>query len=154
MQITQFLVGGSGAMIHSFISYNIPVGAASRTNAAASSASAVANSGSAHGGANVKGAFDQETVPCITSSGTTFAIWLNVFYLAPLTYLFVAFFIESYLRRSNAASSKSKGSKGTDVATIGEKAAWEAANDVKREVYGESKESVKKANGRVLRSRQ
>ncbi|KAK4169385.1 putative fatty acid elongation protein [Cladorrhinum sp. PSN259] len=154
MQITQFLVGGSGAMIHSFISYNIPVGAASKTKAAASSASAVANSGSAPGGANVKGAFEQETVPCITSSGTTFAIWLNVFYLAPLTYLFVAFFIESYLRRSNAASSKSKGSKGTDVATIGEKAAWEAANDVKREVYGESKESVKKANGRVLRSRQ
>lgn len=152
MQITQFLVGGSGAMIHSFISYKIPVGAGSKTGAAASSASAVAN-GSAASIGSVKGIFEQQTVPCITSSGTTFAIWLNVFYLAPLTYLFVAFFIESYIRRSNAASSKAKGSKPSD-ATLVEKATWDAANNVKREVYGESKESVKKSNGRVLRSRQ
>lgn len=43
----------------------------------------------------------QAPVPCINTSGQAFAIWLNIVYLLPLTFLFVRFFIRSYLRRSN-----------------------------------------------------
>lgn len=45
---------------------------------------------------------EYKTVPCIDTSGQTFAIWLNVFYLTPLTVLFVRFFIRAYLRRTGA----------------------------------------------------
>lgn len=47
-----------------------------------------------------------QTVPCVETSGQTFAIWLNVLYLAPLTVLFVRFFIKSYLRRTGQRSGK------------------------------------------------
>ncbi|OAL68939.1 hypothetical protein A7D00_7195 [Trichophyton violaceum] len=43
----------------------------------------------------------QTSVPCINTSGQAFAIWLNLVYLLPLTFLFVRFFIRSYLRRTN-----------------------------------------------------
>jgi hypothetical protein len=36
---------------------------------------------------------------CIDTTGQAFAIWLNVMYLLPLTYLFVRFFVRSYLHR-------------------------------------------------------
>jgi hypothetical protein len=180
MQITQFLVGGSGAMIHSFLNYTIPVISSSQTDAPASSASAAANNGSVVAATGslldtVKGTFAQQNMPCITSSGQTFAVWLNVFYLAPLTYLFVSFFIESYLRRSNqqpgrrpvAAARRMSMSNNVQLA---EKAGWEAAKNVEREVYGESAEeaavssgsegksaraakAAPAASGRVLRSR-
>ncbi len=34
-------------------------------------------------------------IPCINTTSATFAIWLNVLYLAPLTYLFASFFVAS-----------------------------------------------------------
>jgi len=46
---------------------------------------------------------EYKTVSCIDTNGQTIAIWMNVFYLAPLTVLFVRFFIRSYLRRTGAA---------------------------------------------------
>jgi hypothetical protein len=123
----------------------------------------------------VKGTFAQQNMPCITSSGQTFAVWLNVFYLAPLTYLFVSFFIESYLRRSSQPSRRSAGAAARRLSMsnnvqLAEKAGWEAAKNVEREVYGESAEEVAvssgsegksargkapapAASGRVLRSR-
>lgn len=170
MQITQFLVGASCAMVHSFINYTIPVISGSQTDAPASAASAAANGSvvAATGGVfdSVKGTYARQSMPCITSSGETFAVWLNVFYLAPLTYLFVSFFIESYLRRSNANQSRSRGGVDTSLAArrlsnnvqLAEKAGWEAAKNVEREVYGESKEEAvvsetKNVSGRVLRSR-
>lgn len=42
-----------------------------------------------------------EHVPCIDTSGQAFAIYLNLIYLAPLTALFMRFFVKSYLRRSS-----------------------------------------------------
>ena len=44
---------------------------------------------------------EYQTIPCIDTSGQTFAIWLNVLYLAPLTVLFVRFFIKSYVRMTS-----------------------------------------------------
>jgi len=43
---------------------------------------------------------EYQTVPCIDTQGQTLAIWLNVFYLTPLTYLFVRFFVKSYVTRT------------------------------------------------------
>jgi len=177
MQITQFLVGGSLAMAHSFVHYTIPVIAGSKTDSA-SGAAASAAAGSESGrliAVNLRddgfqGEYTSQDMPCITNNGATVAVWLNVFYLAPLTYLFVAFFIESYLRRSNAAASAQAAARrtgGVDArrlsnVQLAEKAGWEAAKNIEREVYGEnteeavvSEKSSKKANGkgRVLRNR-
>jgi hypothetical protein len=45
-------------------------------------------------------------IPCIDTEGQAFAIWLNVFYLAPLTGLFVRFFIRSYSNRGPGRAKK------------------------------------------------
>ncbi|KLU88910.1 hypothetical protein MAPG_07891 [Magnaporthiopsis poae ATCC 64411] len=181
MQITQFLIGASYAMLHSFVSYNIPVimtGEQAVQAAASVTASSAAVDGSATeaiidglrniiGGvvgskpistpvpeaatAAVTGAvsYGQRVVPCITGTGESFAIWLNVVYLAPLTYLFVKFFIESYIRRSTVEAARHK--KGVSArresnVTMAEQAGWDAAREMEKEVYGESGNG-KAANG-------
>lgn len=163
MQITQFLVGASYAMAHSFISYSIPVARSSTQDAVVSaSAAAGANNGSASAVLDsIKGDYATTTVPCINTNNATFAVWLNVLYLAPLTYLFVSFFVESYLRRSNATGGKAAGQKKgaasrrlSNNLVAAEKAGWEAAKNVEREVYGESNEAIVSDNKRVLRNRQ
>lgn len=169
MQITQFLVGASCAMLHSFISYTIPVIAVSQTDAAASSASAAANRSVAAVAAgvldSVKGAYIHQAMPCVTSNGATWAVWLNVVYLAPLTYLFVSFFIESYTRRSHNSQTRKAAARRLSNVQLAERAGWDAAKGLEREVYGESNEQAidsdtetkkangKTSNGRVLRSR-
>lgn len=198
MQITQFLIGASYAMLHSFVSYTVPVTVYTSKSAAAATAAATesATSSAAEAAATVAAGalenlknmvfgasakvaeeaasvsvaaaaaappqpgFIAETVyvtqPCITTSGETFAIWLNVFYLAPLTYLFVMFFIRSYLRRSSAESAKGKGkARRESNVTMAEKAGWDAARDVNREIYNGSAEyavdggSPRRANGKT-----
>ena len=158
MQITQFLVGASCAMLHSFVSYYAPVKSIS-AEAAESNSTDSANGAVESLRAYLFGSEESVriaspngatttayvTQPCIVTSGETFAIWLNVLYLAPLTYLFVSFFITSYVKRSNAAN-KAAGKASTanarrlsnvnvDVA-LAEKAGWDAARGIEREVYG------------------
>lgn len=186
MQITQFLVGGSYAMLHSFVYYAVPV--TSNTTEKSTPSSSVGSQSSASmldGVTNsVYGAISRlfnstvtqqttypeaDIVPCIPTSGQNFATWLNVFYLAPLTYLFMSFFIASYIKRSNAQSGKGKKDRrlsnvAQTVAQTAEKAGWDAAEGVKREIYRagseeaivfeDAKAPAKKTNGRVLRSRQ
>jgi GNS1/SUR4 family len=84
------------------------------------------------------------TQPCITTSGETFALWLNVLYLAPLTYLFAKFFVTSYLRRSNAETTKirGKGARRMSNVTLAEKAGWDAAKATQREVYADPNEET------------
>ena len=48
-----------------------------------------------------------EHVPCIDTSGQAFAIYLNLIYLAPLTILFMRFFVKSYMRRG-ASNTKNR----------------------------------------------
>jgi hypothetical protein len=80
---------------------------------------------------------EYQIIPCIDTSGQTFGIWLNVFYLTPLTALFVHFFVKSYLRRLS--------SKGE--ATRVEKAGMDALKGVEKEmVRGEGR--VASANGK------
>jgi len=173
MQIIQFLVGASYAMLHSFISYTIPIevpnlapSAASVASAASTAVSSIAASATFAGlgnlvkkflfraageeglAENVNGAplahqiliskpssgesqryrTEYQTVPCIDTSGQTFAIWLNVLYLAPLTVLFVRFFIKSYIRRTSG--------KGTTKHGVAEKAGVDAVKGVQRELNG------------------
>jgi len=75
---------------------------------------------------------EYQTVSCIDTSGQTFAIWLNVLYLTPLTVLFVRFFVKSYLRR-NQKSGKGAGLTMKHVAA--EKAGKDALKGVEREIY-------------------
>lgn len=197
MQITQFLVGASYAMVHSFVSYTVPV---TLTRVSDGTVPAAPSDSIAPAGAGaieslkqyILGAVDAAspgvagaepiatppsdatiitetrylTQPCITTTGETFAIWLNVVYLAPLTYLFVSFFIASYVKRSNSAT-KLKGKKTApnvnDNIALAEKAGWDAAKGIEKEVYGgesmvngSSDETPltppsKKANGKVRR---
>lgn len=186
LQITQFLVGASYAMSHSFISYVIPVtttitetvtpsaptassasaaaaaeptaatgllenlkalvfGAASKVSEAAAAVSQPAAS-EAEPQIRVRTETNYVTQQCITTDGSTFAIWLNVLYLAPLTYLFVKFFISSYLRSGKAAAGgRGNGEEKTrrmSNVMRAEKAGWDAAKEVEREVYGETSEEV------------
>lgn len=55
---------------------------------------------------------EHQTISCIDTSGQTFAIWLNVFYLTPLTFLFARFFYKSYIRRSPKSGQKAIGASG------------------------------------------
>jgi hypothetical protein len=64
----------------------------------------------------------------VDTSGEAFAIGLNVLYLAPLTWLFVRFFVRSYL-----ATGSSKGGKVGRGHAV-EKATVDAAKGVGREV--------------------
>ncbi|GJN68745.1 hypothetical protein PLIIFM63780_001069 [Purpureocillium lilacinum] len=165
MQITQFLVGASYAMAHSFVTYIAPITLSSVTSTPVDVPAAPADSvmptaagtldslkklifGSVtkDAAAAVAGSVKEQTVatetlyvaqPCIGTANETFAIWLNVLYLAPLTYLFVSFFIASYVKRSNAAQkANGKPNRRESNVTMAEKAGWDAARGVEREVYG------------------
>lgn len=51
--------------------------------------------------------------PCLSSSGHSFGVILNVTYLIPLIFLFVNFYVHSYLhKRAIAGEEKSKSKKG------------------------------------------
>lgn len=74
LQITQFVLGGSLALVHLFISY-----------------------------------YDfhhQKYSSCISSSEEAIAVYINVFYLTPLTLLFAAFYVDSYKKKAATISSK------------------------------------------------
>lgn len=45
---------------------------------------------------------------CLADPGQSFALLFNVFYLTPLTYLFVMFFLESYVRKASGANNTTK----------------------------------------------
>ena len=171
MQITQFLVGASYAMVHSFVSIAVPV---TITTESVIPGESVANAPTASTIPSVGSAFDslkqlvfgaaaaapavvdkvvqpavgktittaqtvQVTQPCIATSGETLAIWLNVFYLAPLTYLFMSFFVASYMKRTSAANKSNGKTRRQSNVTIAEKAGWDAAKGLEKEIYnGES----------------
>ncbi|KAI1768865.1 GNS1/SUR4 family-domain-containing protein [Hypoxylon sp. FL1150] len=173
LQISQFIIGASCAMIHSFISYLVPIQVKASSAAAASSIAAAATDApnffdglkqTLFGAAEAAGAaavvsspldvnsthegasyvMQYQKVDCITTTGATFAIWLNVFYLLPLTYLFVSFFIASYLRRSKAEVVRAKGNpdRRRSNVVLAEKASWDAAKGIEREVYGKNNEGA------------
>jgi len=67
-------------------------------------------------------------VPCLDTSAQAFAVWFNVIYLTPLTYLFARFFVRSYLRTNT-------GGKKNDVKSTlqaAERAGKQAVEDFGR----------------------
>ncbi|RDW84602.1 elongation of fatty acids protein [Coleophoma cylindrospora] len=88
---------------------------------------------------------EYQTIPCIDTSGQTFAIWFNVLYLAPLTVLFMRFFVRSYLRRTSKTAGK--GVVGTKHEAI-EQAGKDAYKGIERRV-DRTTEMNGKANGKV-----
>jgi hypothetical protein len=77
---------------------------------------------------------EYKTISCVDTSGQTFAIWFNVLYLAPLTWLFVRFFIRSYLRRTGAGTKGRAGEKRPGMAAAAGKARFDALKGVGKEV--------------------
>ncbi|QPH01764.1 hypothetical protein C2857_005967 [Epichloe festucae Fl1] len=163
MQITQFVVGASYTILHSFVTYLAPITVTKVTTqtgdlpAAAFDAAMPTSAGaldslkkfifgsaaleSVASGAVKKSALVAETSyvaqPCIATANETFAIWLNVLYLAPLTYLFVSFFIASYVKRSSANNRVAgKPDRRLSNVALAEKAGWDAARGLEKEVYG------------------
>ncbi|KAF2816081.1 uncharacterized protein BDZ99DRAFT_565953 [Mytilinidion resinicola] len=47
---------------------------------------------------------EYKEIPCIDTTGQSFAIWLNVVYLLPLTALFIRFFVRSYFKRTSVSA--------------------------------------------------
>ncbi|KAJ5925814.1 hypothetical protein N7454_007324 [Penicillium verhagenii] len=72
--------------------------------------------------------YTQEMVTCMDTTGQAFAIWLNVSYLLPLTYLFARFFVRSYLKR------KDTGVKQSTHMEAAEKAGIDALKGLSREI--------------------
>lgn len=68
------------------------------------------------------------TVNCMDNSGQAFAVWLNVMYLLPLTYLFGRFFVRSYLRRAES------GPKDQPRSQVIEKSSMDALKGVSKEI--------------------
>ena len=143
-QIMQFLFGGSIAMIHSLVSYTVPVSVSVSETASEAAEEAPSAAAASEPGTETS----YVTQQCITTDGATFAVWLNVLYLAPLTFLFVRFFITSYLRRGATKRRMSNVQRA-------EKAGWAAARGVEKEVYGGvsedaiEDEEVPTANGKA-----
>ncbi|KAJ6117300.1 hypothetical protein N7512_007025 [Penicillium capsulatum] len=154
MQITQFVFGTNMAAAYLFVHYTIPYPAGSAalrqlSKAAPAVATAATDAGlvpwlkklafraaGAEGIAeNVGGAgaipgsrsgYVQHMTTCMDTTGQAFAIWLNVSYLLPLTYLFARFFVRSYLNR--------KDPKQPTPMEAAEKAGMDALKGLSREI--------------------
>jgi hypothetical protein len=85
---------------------------------------------------------EYQHVPCIDTSGQAFAIYLNLIYLAPLTGLFMRFFVKSYFRRTNPKAKHQ--SKHTPIS----KAAGDAMHGVEREIESISEEGRSNGNNK------
>jgi hypothetical protein len=91
---------------------------------------------------------EYQHVPCIDTSGQAFAIYLNLIYLAPLTGLFMRFFVKSYFRRTNPKAKHQ--SKHTPIS----KAAGDAMHGVEREIGSINEEGLdNSANKGSIRGR-
>ncbi|KAA6411924.1 MAG: hypothetical protein FRX48_04074 [Lasallia pustulata] len=76
-----------------------------------------------------------QMVHCLDTSGQVFAIWLNLFYLAPLTLLFIDFFVRSYFKRTKATSKRDPDHKHKHVLDNAEKASKDAFKGVERQIH-------------------
>ena len=89
---------------------------------------------------------EYQTIPCVDTNGQTLAIWLNVFYLTPLTFLFVRFFVKSYITRTIGKGAQQK----AKAAAALEKASVDALKGADRQLNGRSNGKANvKANGKA-----
>ena len=81
---------------------------------------------------------DLQWVHCLDTSGQAFAILLNCVYLAPLTYLFVKFFVTAYSKRQE----RRRSSTASDMARDASYAGQNAYKGVKKELYNVANEGA------------
>ncbi|KAF3923164.1 hypothetical protein ABW20_dc0108582 [Dactylellina cionopaga] len=119
MQISQFIIGGSGAAVQIFISYIPPRVLTDISDSIKENAGIDVNDyyKSYIGGAVGKEGF----VSCLSGGAEVWAVVTNVVYLTPLTYLFVMFFIKSYLapKRKGGKVEAKKEKKAVETAVVG-----------------------------------
>ncbi|KAL4944442.1 hypothetical protein BDV06DRAFT_187331 [Aspergillus oleicola] len=148
MQITQFVLGSGMAASYLFVYYTLPpvrttpsvyagAGAAAASGLSWIKQFAFRAAGAEGIAENVGHPGNNEgpreivqpgpMVSCMDTSGQGFAIYLNVAYLLPLTYLFARFFVRSYLYR------KEPGTQPTQLHAA-EKAGLDALKGVSREI--------------------
>lgn len=133
MQITQFVLGSTMAASYLFVHYTVPSKTQSST-----APPAVASGGlvpwlkqfaaGEDGGAGTQPGFGNQMITCMDTTGQAFAIWLNVLYLLPLTYLFARFFVRSYLYRKDTGAARATSMNAA------EKAGLDALKGVSREI--------------------
>jgi hypothetical protein len=90
---------------------------------------------------------EYQSVPCVDTSGQAFAIYLNLIYLAPLTGLFMRFFIKSYMRRT------SPNTKHQTKHTAISKATRDATQGVERELESLGKSAEDAVSSALHKSR-
>ncbi|RJE21596.1 fatty acid elongase [Aspergillus sclerotialis] len=144
MQITQFVFGSSMAASYLFVSYTLPYTEKSQLSttlpAAATAVQAVpflkqifgfagesASKNTQKTASQISGISNQMNT-CLDTTGQGFAVWLNVMYLLPLTYLFVRFFVRSYLYRKEPSTQRQTPMHAA------EKAGLDALKGVSREI--------------------
>jgi len=66
---------------------------------------------------------EYQDVHCLDTDGQAFAIWLNVVYLLPLTFLFLRFFVKTYIWGTTSARGGKKARTASDSAVIAAKKA-------------------------------
>ena len=79
---------------------------------------------------------DWSRINCIDTSGEAFAIYLNLLYLAPLTFLFGRFFIRAYTQRAEQEDRKRRARSASQVLHDAAQAVRKASNDTRDEVEG------------------
>lgn len=135
MQITQFLFGTTMAASYLFVHYTLPFSQSPSGGATASSwlkkiglnGEQQKPMGLAPVDSELPGV-DYRMVTCMDTTGQGFAISLNVSYLLPLTYLFVRFFVRSYLYRKEPSTPQPTHMHAA------EKAGMDALKGVSREI--------------------
>lgn len=151
MQITQFVFGTNMAAAYLFVHFTIPypAGSAALTQLgkvapavaadaavlpwlkklvfrAAGAEGIAENVGSSGAAPGPRSGYVQQMTTCMDTTGQAFAIWLNVSYLLPLTYLFARFFVRSYLNRKDL--------KQPTPMEAAEKAGMDALKGLSREI--------------------
>ncbi|TKX22959.1 putative GNS1/SUR4 family protein [Elsinoe australis] len=116
----------------------------SSASSAASSAAAAVTSSAQQYKEETRYKSSIATVDCIDTTGQSFAIWLNIFYLAPLTFLFLRFFVKAYI---TGTLNKGKPNRRTSFT----EAASRAAADVRRETDNAGKEVERRLSEQVAR---
>ena len=85
-----------------------------------------------HAAEEIRYRAEYATINCVDTPGQAFAILLNVMYLAPLTWLFVRFFIRSYSRRARVEGKLGGGGQWSPETV--KRSGVDAARNVEKEV--------------------
>lgn len=87
------------------------------------------------------------TVHCIDTTGQSFAIWLNLVYLAPLTALFVRFFVKAYITGTLGKGKPARRTSFTEATTRAIEQARRGAEQAGQDLERVLSREVKGVNG-------